>query len=232
MWVRAKVQHALRHLPTLFDTGKHEEPQFQLMHRDSQESKQVKSAITSNPVATTFRRQAFDVARANIASPTSRDYHGTQPPDLLSHSREATVSLCPVEEVTGKLIGHHGPHQLREYLASVGSDFLPRSTSTSKASIIVLQSQRETNLKTGIKSEAFSQWLPEANTYIAEIIRSEGRGDSTDGRCSRCLDSLCDGRGIRCLDCHDQGLYCVNCCVFIHSCHPFHRIEVCTTWPS
>ena len=33
--------------------------------------------------------------------------------------------------------------------------------------------------------------------------------------------------GLRCQDCYGGGLYCVGCCLEIHSRHPFHRIQVC-----
>ena len=150
--------------------------------------------------------------------------------DLLSKLPLKGDSAIPVVisypvGVSVKPTGSYGSHQLRQYLDSVGSDLLPRSTSISKVSINVLRSDRRL---TGAKEQSLSQWLPEADAYTAELIRLEGRGDSTGGRCSRCLDNLCDGLGIRCQDCYDQGLYCISCCVYIHSTHPFHRIQVCT----
>ena len=147
--------------------------------------------------------------------------------DKLPHKGGSAIPLVvsyPVEAYMKPTVSY-GSHQLRQYLGSIGSDLLPRSTSPSKVSTIVLRSDEKI---TWAKMESFSQWFLKADAYTAELIRFEGRGDSTDGRCSRCLDTLCDGLGIHCQDCYDEGLYCVTCCVYIHSCHPFHRIQVCT----
>ncbi|KAI1782385.1 hypothetical protein LXA43DRAFT_905935, partial [Ganoderma leucocontextum] len=62
------------------------------------------------------------------------------------------------------------------------------------------------------------------NTYIAELLRLEGRGDFTGGCCLRCSTFL-SGLGLRCDDCHDLGLYCVACCLEIHVKEPVHRLQ-------
>ena len=228
----AKFQQVLRCLPSLFDsdTGKHD-PQFQLVRRDDVITGQVRRTVPSISAVNTPLPNAFPVARSNVVLPTTRDYHG---PKLLAmaphHDYYASplVSTSPLE-VSVNMHESYGSNELREYLASIGSGLLPRSTGTSNVSIPGLFNKCDTDFVTGTKAESFSQWLPQADSYIAELIRSEGRGETTNGRCSRCLDSLYDGLGIHCEDCYDQGLYCVNCCIFIHSCHPFHRIKVCTT---
>ncbi|EJF60372.1 hypothetical protein DICSQDRAFT_62834, partial [Dichomitus squalens LYAD-421 SS1] len=69
------------------------------------------------------------------------------------------------------------------------------------------------------------QWLPHADDYMAELIRLEGRGDDISHQCGQCCDLLPDGTGLRCEDCHHHGLYCVHCCVEIHSDLPLHHIK-------
>ena len=233
MGIRTKVQNALRYLPTLFDSdiGKRNEAEFQLVRCDSPTPGQIRRTLSSSSAVDTPPQKEFHVDGNDSVLRTTRDHDDTQLLDTLTHDNyhgAPLVSVTPLE-VSVKLDGSYGSQKLRQYLRHAGSNLLARSTCTPEASLPAFLNQRLTNLFTGAKVEPFSQWLSYADTYIAELIRSEGRGDSTDGRCNRCLESLCDGLGIRCEDCYDQGLLCTNCCVYVHSRHPFHRIKVCTT---
>ena len=235
MGIRTKVQSALRYLPTLFDSdiGKRNEAEFQHVRCDSPAPGQIRRTLSSSSAIDTPPQKEFHVDRTDFVLRTTRDHEDTQLLDTLTHNNHhgaPLVSITPLE-VTVKLDGGCCSHKLRQYLRHAGSNLLTRSTCTPEASLPALLNQRLTNLFTGAKAESFSHWLSYADTYIAELIRSEGRGDSTDGRCNRCLESLSDGLGIRCEDCYDQGLLCSNCCVYVHSRHPFHRIKVCTTKP-
>lgn len=66
-------------------------------------------------------------------------------------------------------------------------------------------------------------------TYLSEMLRSEGRGDFN---AETCVD--CKARNVknphpaiyRCQECFVPDLVCASCCVQRHRTHPFHRIEV------
>ncbi|RPD55780.1 hypothetical protein L227DRAFT_588422 [Lentinus tigrinus ALCF2SS1-6] len=65
------------------------------------------------------------------------------------------------------------------------------------------------------------QWTTEADNYLAELLRLEGRGDYTDATCP-CRDN---GVLYRCEDCSDVGLHCQKCTLAAHLSHPLHRLR-------
>ncbi|KAI0750098.1 hypothetical protein C8Q80DRAFT_1219017 [Daedaleopsis nitida] len=66
------------------------------------------------------------------------------------------------------------------------------------------------------------QWIPEADAYLAELLRLEGRGDFTTGVCQCGGDALAR---YRCDDCADVRLHCEACVLSLHRDHPLHRIK-------
>ncbi|KAG2144236.1 hypothetical protein DEU56DRAFT_937900 [Suillus clintonianus] len=64
-------------------------------------------------------------------------------------------------------------------------------------------------------------WKEERDTYLAELIRLDGRGDSSSDVCGEC----CAPAQFRCLDCDDLQLYCRGCTVANHLRSPTHRIQ-------
>ena len=69
------------------------------------------------------------------------------------------------------------------------------------------------------------QWADDhRETYLAEMLRNEGRGDHTDGPCSRCTHGPADHRCVNCLN--GGELVCTECMVAAHQYLPFHGIEV------
>ncbi|KAI0702837.1 hypothetical protein C8T65DRAFT_709367 [Cerioporus squamosus] len=68
------------------------------------------------------------------------------------------------------------------------------------------------------------QWLPEADAYLDELMRLEGRGSYTENGCA-CGTK--DAAAVyRCEDCCDLRLYCKTCTVASHAAHPLHRIRL------
>jgi hypothetical protein len=58
--------------------------------------------------------------------------------------------------------------------------------------------------------------------FLEELIRLEGRGIFTDGKCE-----LCRKVGVyRCVDCLAVQFLCTGCMSRVHSFNPFHVIEV------
>ncbi|KAL1948716.1 hypothetical protein VTO73DRAFT_10522 [Trametes versicolor] len=66
------------------------------------------------------------------------------------------------------------------------------------------------------------QWLDDANEYLDELMRLEGRGAYTSGVCP-CKSTEC--AVFRCDDCLDRRMHCQSCTVDYHSRHPLHRIQ-------
>jgi hypothetical protein len=58
--------------------------------------------------------------------------------------------------------------------------------------------------------------------FLAELMRLEGRGIYTNGRCELCPQ---DG-AYRCLDCHAVQFLYADCLSRIHCFNPLHRLEV------
>ncbi|KAJ7049303.1 hypothetical protein C8F01DRAFT_1002465 [Mycena amicta] len=72
-----------------------------------------------------------------------------------------------------------------------------------------------------------SLWIPHAATFLEELIRREGLGDSTHNpHCARCSTPLQPGlqRLFRCRHCGDY-LQCEACLKSEHRIHPLHIIE-------
>ncbi|KAI0748683.1 hypothetical protein C8Q80DRAFT_1219730 [Daedaleopsis nitida] len=69
------------------------------------------------------------------------------------------------------------------------------------------------------------QWRALIDSYLAELLRLEGRGVFTDGCCATCQVTMQGGH--RCEDCHDATLHCTSCIIAAHRQNPFHRIQ---TW--
>ncbi|RPD56066.1 hypothetical protein L226DRAFT_546322 [Lentinus tigrinus ALCF2SS1-7] len=65
------------------------------------------------------------------------------------------------------------------------------------------------------------QWSTEVDSFLAELLRLEGRGDYIDRDCS------CGAKEAlyRCEDCHDVSLHCRQCTLAAHLCHPLHRLR-------
>lgn len=73
-------------------------------------------------------------------------------------------------------------------------------------------------------------WMSERDTYLAELIRLDGRGEHVSSICAGCHALALS----RCVDCDDLQLYCHECTVSNHVRSPTHRIQVlmcscCTT---
>ncbi|KAI0695073.1 hypothetical protein C8T65DRAFT_744181 [Cerioporus squamosus] len=75
------------------------------------------------------------------------------------------------------------------------------------------------------------QWTQEAEVYLDELLRLEGRGEHTSGVCScgtRETPAMASNPRVslyRCEDCADISLYCKTCTVASHACHPLHCIR-------
>ena len=58
--------------------------------------------------------------------------------------------------------------------------------------------------------------------FLEELMRHEGQGVFTDGRCELCRDD-----GVYCcVDCLGVHFQCAGCISRVHSFNPFHTIEV------
>ncbi|KAF7373659.1 hypothetical protein MSAN_00576700 [Mycena sanguinolenta] len=70
------------------------------------------------------------------------------------------------------------------------------------------------------------QWTEDhRDTYLAELLRSEGRGDHAGDACGRCQGNL-KAADYRCVSCLSGGeLLCADCLVTAHRYLPFHRIQ-------
>lgn len=79
------------------------------------------------------------------------------------------------------------------------------------------------------QDEALHMWLPHVDTFLEEIIGTEGRGQDRSGRCSCSKDSVdhdTQPAEFECIDCARRELRCRICIVQAHANNPFHRIEV------
>ncbi|KAK6964695.1 CxC2 domain-containing protein [Favolaschia claudopus] len=58
--------------------------------------------------------------------------------------------------------------------------------------------------------------------YLREFLRLDGCGDAPEDLCPRC-----DIRTpvYRCRDCHDNNLYCKECCLALHAANPLHIVD-------
>ncbi|KAH9917223.1 uncharacterized protein B0H18DRAFT_883995, partial [Fomitopsis serialis] len=66
------------------------------------------------------------------------------------------------------------------------------------------------------------EWTPEIDTWLAEMLRLEGRCGHSDMDCAGCSS---DHSPFRCRDCSDVQMYCESCMVHRHRALPFHRLE-------
>lgn len=74
-----------------------------------------------------------------------------------------------------------------------------------------------------LKDRPLQEWTKDIDKWLSELLRLEGRGDFTSSSCVRC----CLQKPLyRCEDCNDLQLYCGDCMVLRHQCHPLHRIKV------
>lgn len=65
-------------------------------------------------------------------------------------------------------------------------------------------------------------WATERDTFLDELIRLEGWGMFTDGKCE-----LCSKAGeYRCVDCLGVQILCKHCITGVHAFNPLHVIEV------
>ncbi|KAK7027866.1 CxC2 domain-containing protein [Favolaschia claudopus] len=71
--------------------------------------------------------------------------------------------------------------------------------------------------------KALYEFRPLRDEYLQEFLRLDGCGDASEESCPGCKTAI---PTVRCLDCHDDALYCAGCCKAAHACHPLHRIEV------
>ncbi|EIW53788.1 uncharacterized protein TRAVEDRAFT_134057, partial [Trametes versicolor FP-101664 SS1] len=66
-------------------------------------------------------------------------------------------------------------------------------------------------------------WLDEADAYLSELLRREGRGDFSSTPCA-CGSNAAHAQ-YRCEDCYGDRLYCERCTVRFHQKLPLHRIK-------
>ncbi|KAF8176561.1 hypothetical protein BJ912DRAFT_1024344 [Pholiota molesta] len=67
-------------------------------------------------------------------------------------------------------------------------------------------------------------WVPYIDRYVEELLRLEGRGDSSDA--DSCASSNCLSAPMyRCTDCQDARMFCSACIVAHHQSLPYHRIQ-------
>lgn len=76
---------------------------------------------------------------------------------------------------------------------------------------------------TGVQGEALRLWRSDADLFLEEFLRLEGRGDYSQDICACCEVAAT----YRCQDCHGCELFCHLCMIRIHDRHPLHRMEVC-----
>ncbi|KAJ6510913.1 hypothetical protein C8R45DRAFT_965557 [Mycena sanguinolenta] len=71
------------------------------------------------------------------------------------------------------------------------------------------------------------QWTDDhRDTYLVELLRSEGRGDHAEAACGRCATRAPVLANHRCVSCLSGGeLLCASCIVTAHRYLPFHRIQ-------
>ncbi|KAF7358324.1 CxC2 domain-containing protein [Mycena venus] len=71
------------------------------------------------------------------------------------------------------------------------------------------------------------QWAEDhRETYLAEVLRHEGRGNYAGGACSRCTIHPQGEADHRCITCLSSGeLLCAGCIVAAHRYLPFHKIQ-------
>lgn len=74
-----------------------------------------------------------------------------------------------------------------------------------------------------LQDDPMREWVSSRDDWLAELLRSEGRGDFAQAQCARCGNNPAE---IRCKDCEDHKLYCEPCTVDMHRRNPFHRILV------
>ncbi|KAK6992523.1 CxC2 domain-containing protein [Favolaschia claudopus] len=63
---------------------------------------------------------------------------------------------------------------------------------------------------------------PLRDEYLHELLRLDGCGDASEDICPGCGTPT---PTIRCLDCHDDALYCAECCKAAHARNPLHRVQ-------
>jgi hypothetical protein len=75
--------------------------------------------------------------------------------------------------------------------------------------------------------EVLRLWQSDADLFLEEFLRLEGRGDYSQDIC------VCgkEAATYRCQDCHGCELFCRLCMIRTHERHPLHRIEVCVYIP-
>jgi hypothetical protein len=77
--------------------------------------------------------------------------------------------------------------------------------------------------RTIMQGKALQVWQSDANMFLEEFLRLDGRGDyAQDTKC------VCGKEDViyRCQDCHGCELLCHSCMINIHARQPLHRMEV------
>jgi hypothetical protein len=77
--------------------------------------------------------------------------------------------------------------------------------------------------RTIVQGEALRIWQSDADLFLEEFLRLEGRGDYSQNIC------VCGEEDAiyRCQDCHGSELFCHLCTIRVHERQPLHTLEVC-----
>lgn len=219
MRLRATLQHLLVHSsPALCKDKGHSASPTDMGLAEYSERKLVGATNTLHRANTDVTKYGDTETVFAANSPPPRPRFRSNP--LLA---PATALSCP-EVFAEPFEEHNIDHlSLQHYLVSVESDLFRQSRAIAV---------RAVGLKPGLfsrytlKDKGVLGWLAHIDSYLAEMMRLEGRGRYIDDKCGGCREVLRHGLGLRCDDCHDRGLYCLACCVINHLRHPFHRIQV------
>ncbi|KAJ3818660.1 hypothetical protein F5880DRAFT_1625934 [Lentinula raphanica] len=82
------------------------------------------------------------------------------------------------------------------------------------------------------KDQPLLEWRAHADSYLAEMIRIEGQGDSSIQRCGVCEREEKEAL-FRCMECFSEDLLCEDCCREKHEDRPLDVVELmreCQRW--
>lgn len=179
------------------------------------------------PSVSTEKHRHVDWSHGDARTSTQTAYFDvpTSPKRQRSLSLPSLASMVPSS--SDGSFGHSSGNDDLEYLMNkmevLEDDEMPRERT---AGVSSTSRRRTSSSLTFLQDRPLLMWLQDADEYLQEMVRGEGRGDFAESTCS-CPCGLPGAVALfRCEDCLGNQLYCEACTVEYHVKHPLHRVKV------
>jgi hypothetical protein len=141
-------------------------------------------------------------------------------------SRTSYLSVTLPEDSYSASAQDEIPWQDTPQSAAVDDDLVPLERAPKSKRVAGVSSPYTSLISrlTSVSTEdyALRSWKDSIDTYLAELLRHEGRGGFSGDICLRCNIGQAE---YRCTDCFTGQLWCKSCIVDLHMHNPLHRVQ-------